>query len=311
MSDQISEITDWLLQGDVAIQYQTHRDLLGTQRPDLRARIVHEGWGKRYLDHRNPDGSWGQEFYRPKWTSTHYTLLELMALCIDPHHHLINESVKNIALQYKAMDGGIGCSRKAAKSDACVNGMFLNYACYFGLQEDLLCSIVDFLLAEHMDDGGFNCQSNRSGAHHSSLHSTLSVLEGILSFQRSGYSYRLDELTNAAMLSQEFILLHRLFKSDRTGQIIDKKFLNFSHPARWHYNILRALDYLRNAGVSYDARMRDAIDVITHKRQKDGCWPKQASHTGKVFFVMEPARGPSWWNTLMALRILKAYDKHQ
>ena len=182
-----TECIDWLLQGDVAIQYQTHRDLLDADRPDLRARISQEGWGKQLLDQRNPAGSRGLDFYRPKWTSSHYTLLSLKGLAIAPDQPLIRESIGRILTDYKAMDGGIGCSRGDRKSDVCVNGMVLNYASYFGAPADDLRSIVDFLLGEHMADGGFNCQSNRSGAHHSSLHSTLSVLEGIHEYAENGY----------------------------------------------------------------------------------------------------------------------------
>ncbi len=40
------QLIDWLLAGDVAIQYQTERDLLDRERPDLRGRIpVHQGNG--------------------------------------------------------------------------------------------------------------------------------------------------------------------------------------------------------------------------------------------------------------------------
>ena len=297
----------WLLQGDVAIQYQTHRDLLDADRPDLRARIAREGWGKQLLDQRNPDGSWGLDFYRPKWTSSHYTLLSLKGLAIAPDLPIIRESIARILAGYKAVDGGIGCSRGDRKSDVCVNGMVLNYASYFGAPADDLCSIVDFLLSEHMKDGGFNCQSNRSGAHHSSLHSTLSVLEGIHEYARNGYRYRLDELQTAARRSREFILLHRFYKSDRTGDIISKRFLRFPYPPRWYYNILRALDHFQTAGAPYDARMQDALDSIADKRGNDGLWRREAAVPGKVFLVLEAPRGPSRWNTLMALRVLKAY----
>ena len=302
-----TECTDWLLQGDVAIQYQTHRDLLGADRPDLRARIAREGWGKQLLDQRNPDGSWGLEFYRPKWTSSHYTLLSLKGLAIAPDQPIIRESIGRILADYKAMDGGIECSRGDRKSDVCVNGMVLNYASYFGAAADDLHSIVDFLLTEHMEDGGFNCQSNRSGAHHSSLHSTLSVLEGIHEYGRNGYLYRLDELQAAARRSRDFILLHRFFKSDRTGDIIDKRFLRFPYPPHWYYNILRALDHFRNAGAPYDGRMQDALDVVAGKRGTNGLWRREAALPGKEFLIMEPPRGPSRWTTLMALRVLKAY----
>lgn len=39
-------LIDWLLVGDVAIQYQVRRDLLAGERPDRRARIAVESWGE-------------------------------------------------------------------------------------------------------------------------------------------------------------------------------------------------------------------------------------------------------------------------
>lgn len=41
------QIIEWLLKGDVSIQYQVYRDLLGTDRKDLQERILDEGWGLR------------------------------------------------------------------------------------------------------------------------------------------------------------------------------------------------------------------------------------------------------------------------
>ncbi|MCR9138600.1 MAG: hypothetical protein NXI27_21545 [Alphaproteobacteria bacterium] len=303
------EIIDWLLQGDPAIQYQTYRDLLDDHRPDIQARIAAEGWGSQFLEYRNQDGSWGERFYQPKWTSTHYTLLDLKTLCIAPDHPLIRKSLRDVFGDLKGPDGGILCSHAGDASDVCVNGMVLNYASYFGTPEEQLRSIVDFLLNEHMADGGFNCRSNRSGARHSSLHSTLSVLEGIQEYADKGYCHRLDELQKAAAAAREFILLHRLYKSDRTGEIIRKDFLQLSFPPRWFYNILRCLDHFRAARAPWDDRMADALRVLISKRRDDGRWPVQAARAGKVHFKMEEARRPSRWNTLMALRVLRAYQR--
>ena len=164
------------------------------------------------------------------------------------------------------------------------------------------------MLSQQMDDGGFNCMKNRSGARHSSPHSTLSALEGILDYARNGYAYRNDERQQAAARSREFILMHPLFRSDRTGDIINRDFLKFTYPPRWRYHILRALDYFRAAGVPWDERTADAIAWLVTKRRSDGRWPQQAAHPGKVFFVMEPPRGPSRWNTLLALCVLQAYQ---
>mgnify|MGYP001545641922 CR=1 FL=1 len=62
--------------------------------------------------------------------------------------------------------------------------------CYFRMPEEDLKSLIDFLEREHMSDGGFNCRSNRSGAVHSSMHSTISVLEGLYEYLRNSYTYK-------------------------------------------------------------------------------------------------------------------------
>jgi len=296
-------LIDWLLEGDVSIQYQVQRDLLGSERPDLRERIATEGWGARFLSFRKPEGHWGQRFYQPKWISTHYTLLDLKHLAIVPNHPDIRQSIEQVIHSLKGPDGGILPIGAQQKCDVCVNGMFLNYAAYFGMEEDDLASIVDFILDEHMPDGGFNCNSNGIGAVHSSMHTTISVLEGILEYTRNGYHYRLDELQAAAEQSREFLLQHRLYQSDRTREVIDKKWLMLSYPSRWKYDILRALDYFQAAGIEYDPRMQDALEVLINKRRKDHTWPVQAKHPGQTHFDMEPTGGPSRWNTLRALRV--------
>jgi hypothetical protein len=304
---QEQKILNWLLDSDVSIQYQVHRDLLNQDFPDLRARIATEGWGAQFLRARHKEGHWGRGFYQPKWISTHYTLLDLKHLCIAPDHPQIRESIAFILENHKEQDGGVNPAVTIKNSDVCVNGMFLNYAAYFGAPTEALESIVDFLIAVQMPDGGFNCQSNQQGAVHSSLHSTLSVLEGIHEYVSTGYSYRVTELDPIAQQAREFILQHRLFRSDKTGEIIHPRFLMLSYPSRWFYDILRALDYFRAAGIGYDPRMQDALDVLLGKRRKDGKWPLQAKHTGQTHFEMEKSGQPSRWNTLRALRVLSHF----
>lgn len=308
MTDQA--ILDWLLTGDVALQYLTCRELLGDERSDLRARIEHEGWGAQVLAARNPDGSWGRGFYQPQWTCSHYTLLDLKTLGLPQDNRLARASVHDIATAHRGADGGINppVSGATNRADVCINGMFLNYASYFGQDQQLLCSVVDFLLGQQMPDGGFNCRKNRSGARHSSLHSTISVLEGITEYVLQGYGYRTDELGRVAAGAREFILQHRLYKSDRTGAVIHPELLKLSVPPRWKYNILRALDHFRTAGVAWDERMRDAIDALLAKRRPDGRWTAQSAPPGQTHVVMEPARAPSRWNTLRAVCVLRTYN---
>ncbi|MFC0876369.1 hypothetical protein ACE01N_07225 [Saccharicrinis sp. FJH2] len=301
-------IINWLLSGDVSIQYQVHRDLLRTERKYLRSRIAKEGWGKMFLSKQRPDGHWGLKFYQPKWTSTHYTLLDLKNLAIDPDINSINTILTKILKEEKASDGGVNPIGTVKVSDVCLNGMFLNYASYFKSDPEELKSVVDFVLTETMTDGGFNCWSNRSGASHSSLHTTLSVLEGIDEYRKNGYTYRLDELTKAESTSREFILMHHLYKSDKTGMVIKKDFLRMPYPCRWRYDILKAMDYFQCSGSPWDNRMYDATRHLITKRNKQQTWNLQAPYPGKIHFEMETVGQPSRWNTLRMLRILKAYN---
>lgn len=302
------QIISWLLEGDVSIQYQTYRDLLDTDKPRLRKKIESEGFGLKFLSKRQQNGLWGQRFYQPKWISTHYTLLDFKNLNISPSNKPIKETLQKIFRNEKGPDGGIGPFGANKKCDVCVNGMVLNYASYFRVDEELLMSVIDFLLAEKMNDGGFNCLSNSIGARHSSLHTTLSVLEGILEYQRKGYKYRLEELLEAKSESHEFIFMHKLFRSDKTGDIINLNFLKLYYPCRWYYDILRALDYLQLANVKYDNRIDDAVEVILKKRTKEGLWKLASKHPGQTHFEMEHAGKPSRWNTLRAMRVLKHYN---
>lgn len=305
------KVKEWLLEGDVSIQYQVHLDLSGVDRKDLQLRIAEEGWGKQFLSKRHSNGHWGDRFYQPKWISTHYTLLDLRNLNLSPDNKIAKETIELVLDAGKAKDGGIPLGPSTSiHSDVCVNGMFLNYASYFKTAETKLHSIVDSILKEIMADGGFNCITTRNGAKHSSLHSTISVLEGLDAFQKSGYTYRMTDIQNTKEYAEEFILRHRLFLSDRTGNIINKTFLKLSYPGRWKYDILRALDYFQSVARKWDERMIEAVEVIHKKRQQNGTWNMQAAHPGQVHFVMEKTGVPSRWNTLRALRVLKHFQKN-
>jgi len=305
-----TDIINWLLNGDPSIRYQAIRDLCSAPENELireRNRIETEGWGAIMLAKAKPEGGWGSRYYQPKWISTHYTLLDLKNLGINSDIPIIHKSIDKMFRLPVGLDGGINIGITVPYSDVCVNGMMLNIASFFRRDEGELKQIIDYLLKVRMNDGAWNCEYYRGSTRHSSLHTTIGVLEGLNEFIKSGYTYRTGEIKSAMDAGHEFILEHRLYKSDKTGEVIDKRMTMLSYPSRWKYDILRALDYFQYADVNYDIRMQDAIDIILAKRRSDGTWPVQAKHAGQVHFDMEKTGGPSRWNTLRSLRVLKYY----
>ena len=305
-----NELLKWLLNGDPAIRYQTLRDLTDASKDKIeieRRKIENEGWGAKFLSKANPTGGWGLQYYQPKWISTHYTLLDLKNIGIYPENPIIKKGIDQAFTLPIGVDGGLNVGVTINYSDVCVNGMILNFASYFRRIEKDLIPMIDYLLKTQMDDGGWNCCYCREGAKHSSLHTTISTLEGLNEYLKNGYTYKRKNILESMTSAHEFILVHRLYKSDHTGKIINKKMTMLSNPPRWRYDILRAMDYFRDAEVKYDNRMDDAINLILSKRRSNGRWPVQAKHAGEVHFDMEKTGEPSRWNTLRVLRVFKNY----
>ena len=315
--DLSNETIDWLLAGDVSIQYQTRRDLLGetpTTLATLQKRIATEGWGARLLSFQRPDGHWGRAYYQPKWTSTHYTLLDIRNL--EPPRDLstVRRVIEKTLTELTGPDGGVYCSptflRENRPTDVCINGMFLNVAAYFRMTGNRMRELVDLLLASRMGDFGWNCEQYR-GATHSSMHTTISVLEALTEFSEAEPKYRDKEIAEAIGAGAEFLLEHELYKSSRTGETIDKRFLMLSYPCRWRYDVLRALDWFARAGRPWDSRLTPALTILSKKRRADGTWSVQSKHPGAVHFDMEATGKPSRWNTLRAARVMTAYGENR
>ncbi|MDZ7671852.1 MAG: hypothetical protein U5K53_03305 [Halanaerobiales bacterium] len=132
---------------------------------------------------------------------------------------------------------------------------------------------------EQMADGGWNCQKE-NGAVHSSMHTTINVLEGLLDY-RDKYNYKLEEVRKAENKAHEFLLTHKLFKSDKNDKIIDKKFTYLSFPPRWRYDILRVMEYFYFYNKEYDNRMEEALKLIVNKKNKNGKWPLRVNMTAE------------------------------
>ncbi len=302
----MDEILHWLMRGDVAVRFQAARDLLGELRPELQQRIATSGSGEAMLAARGQAGHWGRGFYQPKWTSSHYTLLELRELELPQDNPAARETVRRILQEEAGPDGGLDPSPQKRASDACINGMALHYAGWFGADPELTHGVVDFLLAQRLEDGGFNCRRNRSrSCTHSSVHTTVCVMEGFTTMLDQGYAYRADDLQTAVTSSAEFLLDHRLFRSHRTGEVIHPELTRLHHPTRWHYDILRALRALAAAGVPQQPGMDDALELLVRARGRRGRWRGRA-YAGDTHVRAHP-EDRSRWLTLGALRVLRRY----
>jgi hypothetical protein len=179
--------------------------------------------------------------------------------------------------------------------------MFLGLLSYFDHDIELHHGLIRYLREQQKPDGGWNCVRS----HVSSVHSTLTTLEGLHLAQERMPS---RELNASIRRGQEYLLERHLMRSKRTGELINAKFQQFSFPPRWKYDVLRALEHFRDTDTR-DTRLEEAISLVLTKRSKSGKWKLQNRHSGETHFEMEKAGTPSRWNTLRALRVLRWWGK--
>jgi hypothetical protein len=303
----------WLLDSDPAIRWQVMRDLTGESPEAIaaeRLRVATEGWGAQLLARQLPDGhcgagprGWRDDLPREErgLLIALYALVALMDLGLDPAsrqaHMMIDRVDKQLVfrrLNNRPFLHG--------ETEPCINGRILGIGSYFKEPNDTLATM---LLGEQLDDGGWNCEAPKS--QRSSFHTTICVLEGLLEYERAGR--RSAAVTRARRRAENYLLERAMFRSLRSGEVINKRWLRFSFPPFWHYDVLRGLDYLRHTGIQPDGRVRDAIEVVRARRHQNGRWPLNLLHAEHIPLQMETGVGrASRWNTLRALRVLRWYD---
>jgi hypothetical protein len=295
----------WLLDSDPAIRWQVMRDITG-ETPNAiaaeRSRVATEGWGAQLLARQSAAGHWGGG---QKWDLiTLWSLVVLKDLGLDPASKQARKMIDRVdkGLVYKPLDNRPFLH---GETEPCINGRILGIGAYFKDPNDAL---AEQLLAEQLEDGGWNCEAPRS--RRSSFHTTICVLEGLLDYERAGR--KSAAVTKARKRAENYLLDRRMFRSLRTGEVIDKRWLRFSAPTFWHYDVLRGLDYLRNAGIKPDSRVDEAIEVVIARRHQNGRWPLNLLHPERIPLEMETEVGrASRWNTLRALRVLRWYNDSQ
>jgi hypothetical protein len=306
---------DWLLDSDPAIRWQVLRDLTDASPAAIaaeRGRVHREGLGAAILAGQQPDGSW-RRADAPAWLPTLFALLLLRATGADRGQSAVDSAVARLETNLRWSNKPNWNLRAAelggnpffeGEVEPCINGGVLALGAYFGRPN---ATLANRLVGEQLADGGWNCDAPESTR--SSFHTTICVLEGLLEYERALGSA--PEIAAARRRGDEYLLERTLFRRRSTGEVASSEFLELAFPPRYHYDVLRALDYFRAVGGRPDPRMREAVQVIESKRHADGRWPLDRAYDEALALPFgESAGEPSRWNTLRALRVLRWYERN-
>jgi hypothetical protein len=313
----LTDALDWLLSPDAdpAIRWQALRDLADASPEEVaaeRARLPHEGIAAAILAAQDADGAWRRPG-SPTWLITLFTLQLLRATGIDPADRAVASAMARpeSQLRWNSLEGRWdlrspefgGKAFFDGEVEPCINGGVLAFGGYFRHPSE---NLIRQLLGEQLPDGGWNCEAPKS--QRSSYHTTICVLEGLLETERAfGTAHPLTpRIADARHRAEEYFLERHLFRRLSTGEVADASFLRFAFPPRYTYNVLRALDYFRDAGCAPEPRMEEALEIVQSRQTQDGRWILDATHNESLAFPFPESQGePSRWITLRALRVLR------
>ncbi|MGM0899100.1 MAG: hypothetical protein ACQEV0_14430 [Bacillota bacterium] len=288
-------VIDFLLESDPAVKRQTEIYLLGKESP-----YTVDGWIGEFLSRYDGEKhTWGDGIYSPKWISTFYTMRDLKSLEIDPQHPIYQEGLNTLIYH-------MWNPEKSVEDDVCVVAMLVGLLNYGQKPKAIIDEMVHYLIGMQMPDGGWNCAAVHGTSTKSSINTTLSVLEAYADYEKQGFSDSFPAMKKQTQEGQAYLLRRNLMRRETTNEIILPYIVQFHFPARWKYDILRALSYFAAINYPYVAPLNEALEILKKKFEK-GYLTRGPQHTGRVHFRMETTKVGAM-NTLRGLMVLKHYD---
>jgi hypothetical protein len=311
-------VINWLLEdNEPSIEFLTLTRLLdepenSAQARKAKAKIAKSNRVMTLFSGQQSDGGFGYHPYT-KWLGAHWRLVSLVELALPDGDKRALRAANTVLdwLHGPAHKKSIRLINDLTRRCASQEGNALAVCCRLGIAHDpRVRYLAESLISWQWPDGGWNCDKDKS-ANHSSFHESVIPMWGLTEYHRATGEMK---SLKAAKRTAEFLLRHNLFKSEKTGKVVNPKWLKIHWPHYWHYDILQGLHVLSILPKALsDSRAREALDFIEQKQMPDGRWKADGyywkpSNTKGLY--MDPA---DWWRgkpnkmlTLNALRVLKA-----
>lgn len=332
-------LLDWLLEeNEPSVRYQALTFLLDKKENDdevVKARelVGKRGWAARILENQKDRKFWDnpQSCYIPKFSAGSWQLVVLADLGLSSRDIRVSNAIEHLLDLHNVEQGGISMRPKGHEKfepHICLTGNLVRTLAKMGYSEDdRVLKSLDWLISKQLPDGGWNCApQGKHGSFMSTVQPVWALSEMMAHDARKGWEA-------AAKRGAEFLLKHRVFKSDRDDSVILLDFLRLHYPLHYSYDFLHGLRVLTELGVKSDPRLKDAISLLLEKQLPDGKWLVEGVYRGwrhsnamhgeetqsrpeerelitqgwgsERCLQLEEAGKPSKWITLQALIVLK------
>lgn len=325
---------EWLLQTDVqnpGVRYFALRDLLDrpADDPEVRAAqaaVMQSGPVPAVLAAQDPGGWWERPGagYGPKYRSTVWSVTFLAMLGADGADARVRAGCNYVLDQARVPEpyGGFSAGGPSGMVH-CLEGNLAAALIDLGwLGDARLEQAIDWLARSVTGDGiapaeevkaaprfyrsgnsgpGFLCSANNQQG------CAWGAVKAMLALGKIPPARRTPAVEKAIAVGVDFLLGRDPAVADYpswTGKPSSSWF-HFGFPVFYVTDLLQNLEVLARLGYGKDARLRNAVDLVLSKRDKQGSWLMMYTYNGKTWVDIETPNQPSKWVTLRALRVLK------
>lgn len=328
---KLEQVTDantieWLLEKEnPSIKYFTLTKLLKKSESDndvldSKRDIMNIGIVPALLDKQNEAGYWGdiQKFYLDKYKGTVWQLIILAEMSADSNDKRVKNACKFILDNSQDIESfGFAINRSSKTGGGrhsevipCLTGNMLWSLIRLGyLNDERIQRGIEWICKYQRSDDGisevpkdwpYDKYEMCWGRHtcHMGVVKSLKALSAIPKEKRSkSIIDKIDTLS-------EFILIHHIYKKSHDLKSISKPgWLKLGFPLMYQSDMLEILELLVELGFN-DSRMKDAVDKLITKQNKENRWSLENTFNGRMIKNIETKGESSKWITLKALNVL-------
>jgi hypothetical protein len=298
---------EWLLAARTpSIRYLTRRHLLGCPEGDdevqsARREMTAAGPIPAILSGQTPAGHWAGErsYYTPKYTSTHWSLLLLTELAIDPADpHLLRGGRFMLATTRDELERA---NEQSTTGLTCFWGNVLRYALHGGFAEDSRVQAMVRYLTRNALEGGWRCPHNNNWP---CAWGAARALWGLGALPEKLGSSQVDSAIQAGLV---FLLeTHHLIPADypptdRVHTVWSR--LNF--PLFYQADVLFVLRVLGEVGALKHPGAQPALEWLAGRRQNNGHWRGASPFRGRTWKGLADREETDRWVSLQAQIVLR------
>ena len=313
----------WLLESDLAsIRYLSLKNLLNKagNDPEVKAAfqaIQSEGPVPEILDAQAAKGQWEKvgHYYTYKYTSTHWSMLLLSELQVDPANQKFQNGVDYMldATKEVIYNGLHGIAPKdkrsldVGKSDlTCLWSNILRYCLYAGRWDDeRLQNMIQFSALAARDRDGY-CN------HNGNLSCIWGVLRTLWAFALIPENKRSDLVQQAMQRGVDFLVNdYDLTKANypTPADAPHEVWFKPAFPLFYQSDILMALRVLAELDQLHQPKAQPALDWLESLRKKEGTWRGTSPYSSRTWKGVGKPKETNRWVTYLAAYILEQANR--